>query len=84
MQVSENPASSTTQQNELQAQNAQKQEENQASSLIHCRAEFAYFVQNELPPLPPALTEEVKTLERTDVRMQDSNIRALSWGRISG
>jgi hypothetical protein len=38
--------------------------ENQASDLIHCRAEFALFVQHELPPHPPALTEEVTTLER--------------------
>jgi hypothetical protein len=27
--------------------------ENQASALIHCRAEFSLFVQHELPPLPP-------------------------------
>jgi hypothetical protein len=58
--------------------------ENQASDLIHCRAEFALFVQHELPPHPPALTEEVTTLERTDGRIQDSNIRALSCGRIPG
>jgi hypothetical protein len=58
--------------------------ENQASALIHCRAEFALFVQHELPPLPPALTEELTTLERSDARTQDSNIRTLSWGRISG
>jgi hypothetical protein len=54
------------------------------SSLIHCRAEFALFEQHEPPPLLPALTEEVTTLERSDARAQDSNIRALSWGKISG
>jgi hypothetical protein len=58
--------------------------ENQASVLIHCRDEFALYVQLELPPLPPALTAEVTTLERSDARTQDSNIKALSWGRISG
>jgi hypothetical protein len=58
--------------------------ENQASALIHCRAEFSLFVQHELPPLPPALTEELTILERIDARTQDANIRALSCGRISG
>jgi hypothetical protein len=57
--------------------------ENKSLALIHCRDEFALFVQHELPKLPPALTEEVTTLERSDSRTQDSNIRALSWGRIS-
>jgi hypothetical protein len=58
--------------------------ENQASALIPCRAEFALFVQHELPPVPPSLKKKVTTLERSDARTQDSNIRALSWGRISG
>jgi hypothetical protein len=58
--------------------------ENQASALIHCRVEFAFFVQHGLPPRSLALTEEVTTLERSDGRTQDSSIRDLSWGRISG
>jgi hypothetical protein len=83
VKVSENTAPGATKQNELQAavRMHRNSKVNQAAALVDCRAELALFVQHELPPLPPALTEEVTTLES---RTQDSNIRALSWGRISG
>jgi hypothetical protein len=80
MKVSENTAPSATKQNERQAtvRMHRSSKVNQAAALIDCTAELALFVQHELPPLPPALTEEVTTLERSDARTQDSNIRALS------
>jgi hypothetical protein len=86
MKVSENTAPSATKQNELQAtvRMHRNSKVNQAAALIDCTAELALFVQHELPPLPPALTEELTILERIDARTQDANIRALSWGRISG